>query len=352
MAAKINKPGIGRRLHSNTASLNDDPLAGIVWVTISMLQLAGLACIARYAALGGMHPLQIVFLRNFFALLTMLPLLAWRGISLAQSRSYHLYGLRVVISLIAMSCWFYALSLISVGELTAISFLAPLFGTVGAVIFLGEIVGAKRWSAMFIGFLGAMVMLRPGVMAFGLGQGLALTAAASLGVVAVLIKHLTASDDPDKIVFITSLLLAPLSLMPALFVWQWPPLGMWPILAGMGLLAVGGHVTLVRGFATTDASLVLIFEFSRLPFAVALAYWAFGETIDLWTWIGALVIFASAVYIARREAALRQHKMMPLRRSSASADQQEHSANGRQQGPSSGTERQSSSSSGKTQGKS
>lgn len=325
MAAKTGK----QQMAQNPAVLRkgDNPLAGIAWVTISMLLLAGLACIARYAALAGIHPLQIVFLRNFFALLTMLPLLAWRGVSLARSSSFHLYGLRVVISLVAMSCWFYALSLITVGELTAISFLAPLFGTAGAVIFLGEIVGRKRLSAMIVGLLGAMIMLRPGITELGLGQGLALVAAASLGVVAVLIKHLTAADDPDKIVFITSMLLAPLSLVPALFVWQWPPLGMWPVLAGMGLLAVGGHVTLVRGFASTDASLVLTFEFSRLPFAVALAYWAFGETIDIWTWVGALVIFASAVYIARREAALQRQKTM----SKATSPDRNHSGNYKQQ---------------------
>lgn len=282
-------------------------MAGIFWVTISMLLLAGLACIARYAALKGLHPFQIVFFRNMFALVTMLPLLIWRGPSLLQSSSFHLYGTRVAISLVAMTSWFYALSLISVGELTAVTFLAPLFGTIGAVVFLGEVVGARRWSALLIGFFGAMIMLRPGAMEFGLGQGLAIAAAAAMGAVAILVKRLTASDDPDKIVFITTLMLTPLSLIPALFVWEWPPLELWGFLAGMGLLAVLGHLTLVRGFASTDASLVLTFEFSRLPFAVALSYWAFSETIDLWTWVGALVIFLSAVYIARREAALRRN---------------------------------------------
>ena len=126
------------------------------------------------------------------------------------------------------------------------------------------------------------------------------------GLTVVLIKQLTSRDDPDKIVFLTNLMLLPLSLVPALFVWRWPTLDMLPPLLGMGVCAVVGHVALVRGYAATDASLAQTFEFSRLPFTVAIAYVAFGETIDIWTWIGALIIFASAIYITRREAQLRR----------------------------------------------
>ena len=102
------------------------------------------------------------------------------------------------------------------------------------------------------------------------------------------------------------MLMTPFSLIPALFVWQWPLLSLWPYLFGMGLCAIIGHVSLMRGFASTDASLVFTFEFSRLPFAVVIGYLAFGETIDIWTLVGAVIIFASAFYITRREAQLRR----------------------------------------------
>jgi drug/metabolite transporter (DMT)-like permease len=131
-----------------------------------------------------------------------------------------------------------------------------------------------------------------------------------------MIKQLTAVDDPDKIVFLTNLMLAPLSLVPALFVWTWPSLeALLPVL-GLGLTAVLGHVALVRGYAATDASLAMTFEFSRLPFSVLIAYLAFGETIDAWSWVGAGIIFASAVYITRREA-----KLAAQRRAAASGKQ-------------------------------
>jgi drug/metabolite transporter (DMT)-like permease len=280
------------------------PVAGIVWVTIAMALFAGLAAFSRAAMNAGLHPFEVVFLRNLIACLMLLPLLAWRGRSLLRSTQMPLYGVRVMVSLFSMQAWFYALSLIPIGEVTAISFMAPVFGTIGAIFLLGEKVRLRRWTAVIVGFLGAMVILRPGMAPLGLGQVCAVFSALSMGLTVIMIKQLTAADDPDKIVFLTNLMLMPLSLLPALFVWRWPTLdALLPVL-GMGLTAVLGHVALVRGYAATDASLAMTFEFSRLPFTVAIAYLAFGEVIDAWTWIGALIIFASAAYITRREAQL------------------------------------------------
>jgi drug/metabolite transporter (DMT)-like permease len=147
-----------------------------------------------------------------------------------------------------------------------------------------------------------MIILRPAGSAFGFGQIAALISALAIGVIGPLVKQLTSTDDADRIVFITNLLLTPLSLVPALFVWTWPPLELWPLLVLMGLFAVLGHMTLVRGYAVSDASLVMTFKFSRLPFAVLLGYLAFGELIDGWTWVGAIIIFAAALYVTHREA--------------------------------------------------
>ena len=280
------------------------PVAGVIWLTIAMALLAGLPAFARASMNAGLHSFEVVFLRNLLATLMLSPLLFWRGTSLLKSRQLSLYGLRVAVSLFSMQAWFYALALIPIGEVTAISFLAPVFGTLGAIFLLGERVRLRRWTAIAVGFLGAMIILRPGVAPLGLGQACAIFNAMSVGLVVVMVKQLTAVDDPDKIVFLTNLMLAPLSLVPALFVWTWPsPEALIPVL-GLGLTAVLGHIALVRGYAATDASLAMTFEFSRLPFTVAVAYLAFGETIDAWTWVGAAVIFGSAVYITRREARL------------------------------------------------
>jgi len=286
--------------------LRSGPLAGIFWVTISMALFAVLAAGSRQAIALGYDPLQVVFLRNLAALVLMLPLLAWRGLSLLHSRAIHLYGVRVAISLVSMTAWFYALSLIPLGELTAIGFLSPLFGALGAIVFLGERVRLRRWTALIIGFIGAMVILRPGAGNLGLGQACGLVSAVAGGVIGVLLKRLTTEDDPDKIVFLTTAMLTPMSLVPALFVWKWPGLDILPVLAVIAITGVLGHVALMRGFRATDASLVMTFEFSRLPFVVGMGWWMFGETIDRWTWVGAAIIVASASYITHREAKVRR----------------------------------------------
>src|SRR5512145_2022886 len=185
------------------------PIAGIFWVTISMALFAGLAAFSRAAMNAGLHPFEVVFLRNLFACLMLLPLLAWRGASLLKSSQLPLYGVRVLISLFSMQAWFYALSLIPIGEVTAISFLAPVFGTLAAIFLLGERVRLRRWTAVIVGFLGAMIILRPGMAPLGLGQLLAVLSAMSQALTVIMVKQLTASDDPDKIVFLANVVLVP-----------------------------------------------------------------------------------------------------------------------------------------------
>jgi drug/metabolite transporter (DMT)-like permease len=306
MAPRDEQEGVKTLPAPPPGRLRTGPLAGVFWVTISMALFAVLAAGSRQAIALGYDPLQVVFLRNVSALVLMFPLLAWRGMSLLHSRAIHLYGVRVTISFVSMTAWFYALSLIPLGEITAIGFLSPLFGALGAIVFLGERVRIRRWTALIIGFAGAMIILRPGAGSLGLGQACALVSAVAGGIIGVLLKRLSTEDDPDKIVFLTTAMLTPMSLIPALFVWKWPGIELLPVLAVIAITGVLGHVALMRGFRATDASLVMTFEFSRLPFVVGIGWWMFGETIDRWTWIGAAVIVASASYITHREAKVRR----------------------------------------------
>ena len=267
-----------------------------------MITLSGLSATAKYAGLHDVHPLQIVFFRNLSCCLWMLPLLVWRGSDLLASTCLPLYTVRAFVNVVSMWCWFGALTLIPLAELQATGFLAPLFATAFAIFYLGERVSATRWLALLVGLGGAMVMLRPLGGAAGLGQLLALCAAVTIGIVGPLVKQLTATDDPDKIVFITNMILCPVSLVPALFVWAWPQVELWPCLMAMGACAFLGHITMVRAFNCADASLVATFDFSRLPIAVLIGTYVFGESTDLWTWVGAIIIFGAAITVTRAEA--------------------------------------------------
>ena len=283
----------------------NDPFTGSLLVIFSMATLTGLTACAKALSQAGVHPFQVVFFRNLFAALVFSPLLYFRGRGLFETAQLPMYGWRCLVALSSMLCWFYSLSQIPIGEVTAITFLTPLFGTLAAIFFLGETVRARRWTALGVGFLGALIILRPGISPLGSGQIAALLSTITGGFSAILVKQLTQHDDSNKIVFLTHLFLAPMSLVPALFVWTWPPLSLVPLLIGMGIFATVGHATLVRGYSMMDASLGLTFEFAKLPFATVVAFAFFGETPDKWSWVGAFIIIASATYIARREAKVR-----------------------------------------------
>ena len=285
--------------------------SGVLWMLISCALLAGVAAMGRHVALAGVPTFQTVFLRLVFALVAFAPLLYVRGFELLQTRHLKLYVLRVFVGLFGMTTWFAALAYIPVGELTAIGFLAPLFGTIGAVFLLGEVVGWRRWTATAVGFLGAIIILRPGINELGIGTWLAMAAAFGMAMAGLLIKTLTGKDDPDKVVLIALCLQAPTALIPALLVWTPLTMELWLVFAGMGLCGMLGHITLSRAFRAADASVVLSLEFARLPFAVLYGFALFGELIDLWTWIGAGVIFAAALYTAQRERQLKKISALP-----------------------------------------
>jgi drug/metabolite transporter (DMT)-like permease len=284
----------------------DDAVAGVLWMLLSCALLSGVAALGRYAVLAGMSPFQVVFLRLLFAVIALSPVLVWRGPSMLRTSHLPLYAVRVTLGLIGMTAWFLALARLPVGEVTAIGFLTPLFATIGAALLLGEVVRWRRWTATLVGFAGALIILRPGVGEVGPGTWLALVAAITMGATSLMIKQLSGRDDPDKIVLISVMIQTPIALIPALFVWQWPDPHLWAVCAAMGGLGMLGHITLTRAFAAADASVVMSVDFARLPFAVLFGFVLFSELIDVWTWVGAGVIFAASLYNARREGKLRR----------------------------------------------
>lgn len=293
-------------------SRRNDPVAAFLWCTAAVVAFTALATFAKSLIESGIPAFEVVFFRNLFATLIFSPLLLSRGVELVETTRPGLYGWRCTVMLCAMLLWFSALALVPMAELTAISYLAPLFGTLGAALFLGEVLRARRVTALLIGFIGAMIILRPTGSAMGLGQLLAVLAAMSAAVAGILIKQLTTgTDDPAKIVFLTHLIMVPLSLGPALWVWSWPGIESVPFMIGMGIAATLGHLCLTRAYASADASLVMTFEFTKLPIAAFIGFAVFGERIDGWTWVGAAIVFASALYVTHREAKLRKAALQP-----------------------------------------
>ncbi len=265
----------------------------------------------------GMHPFEVAFFRNLFGLAFMLPWIVYRGLGTLRTQRFSLYGWRALLSLASMLAWFTALAMLPFEQAIALSFTAPLFATAGAALFLGETVRARRWTATILGFVGVLLILRPGVEGLSLGAGLAILSSVIMAVLTLIVKNLSRTEPSDAIVTYMVLLLTPMSLVPALFVWTWPDPATWLWLFAMGALGSLGHMCYMRSFARADASAVMPYDYTRLLFAAVIGYLAFAEIPDLFTWVGAAIIACSAIYIARREAALARAAAKPAGRDQA-----------------------------------
>lgn len=279
-----------------------------IWMLLCCFSLSMIAGLGRYAAIEGIHPLQTVFIRLLFGLLTILPIIIYCRMNIFRTRQMKMHIIRSCVGICTMWLWFYAIALIPITDQTALSFLAPIFTTLGAVFFLREIVKLRRLIAIIIGFLGAMIILRPGFIDLNTGHYLAAFTALSMGMTFLLIKHLTAKDSPLMIVFLAHLFMTPLSLIPALAVWSWFPADLWLYLLAFGPFAILGHFSLAKAYSLVDASFVAALDYARLPFAALIGWLMFAETSDIWTWVGASFIFGSALYIVRREMQLARAK--------------------------------------------
>ncbi|MBK8176740.1 MAG: DMT family transporter [Rhodospirillales bacterium] len=296
----MNRPAFAAAYAARFARL-DAPLKGAVFMIGACAGFAAMMAIVRKLA-PEIHPFEAAFFRNLGGIIFMLPWLARVGVGRLRTGRPGMHLLRSVLGLGAMLLLFTALSLMPLANVTALSFTAPLFATIGAALVLREHVGLRRWTATLIGFLGAIVIVRPGADTFTPAALLALSSAAGIAAAQLSVKALSRTEHPNAIVLIMGLLMTPMALVPASFVWTWPDFQTFTWLLLLGLVATVGQVFLVRAMSTADASAVMPFDFSRLIFASLLGWLMFGEAPDAWTWAGAAVIVAATVYIARREA--------------------------------------------------
>lgn len=253
-----------------------------------------------------LHALEIVFFRNLFSLVIMLPWML-RGARFAQLATgrMKLYLFRAVLGLSAMQSFFWALTEMPVAGVIAISFTTPLFITLGAAFILGEVVDRRRWIATLVGFAGTILIIDPGIdTILDPASVAALYFAIAMAGSVLVVKSLSRTESSQAIVTWSVMLMTPLSLPPALLVWEWPSPSAWLLLALIGTLGTIGHVCLTAAMKTADAAYVMSFDFIRLPAVAFLAWLILGETTGYSIWVGTGVIFLSTLYTARRETRL------------------------------------------------
>ena len=278
------------------------PIQGAIWMLIAALVFSCLNTLIRWlTAEQGLHPFQAAFFRIFFGLLFMVPLMV-RGGRAGLGRHNPLYIRRAVVGVIGMLASFYGIANLPLATSTALSFTAPMFTTVLAVFLLGEVVRLRRWTAIIMGFLGAVIILRPGWTPLDAGMVAALISAASSALNTIVIKQLARTEPANAIVTWMALYYTPFLLIPALFVWEWPAWDLWPWIVMMGVLGSLGHMAMTRAFTAADATVVMTFDYTRLPISAGLGLIFFSEWPDEYTVLGAVIIGCSGLYIAHREA--------------------------------------------------
>jgi drug/metabolite transporter (DMT)-like permease len=283
---------------------------GVGWMILACLCFGAMWGTIRLGS-HELHAFQLVFGRNFFGLLFMLPwILATRGIFLrTQSITPHLQ--RATSGVLATFGAFYAVSHAPMATAISINYTAPLFATVGAVLFLGERIRMRRILALCVGFCGMLLVVRPGSLPFTPGIAAAVLSAVATAFTIIAVRRLTATEDWRAIVFFSFALMLPFSVMAAASVWRAPDAGGWAILALIGLEALIAQIAMVRAYEVADASALMPYDFVRFGTVISIGVLGFGEAFDLWSLLGGALILVSTIYLAHREKILGKARRTP-----------------------------------------
>ena len=275
------------------------PLKSGIWMCISAVTYVVSIAIGRYLA-PDIDVFQIAFLRNAFAMLFMLPWLIKMGMGALRTRQFPRHLLRGFLSSANVTLLFAAVALIPIADMSAINFLQPVLGAAIAGLVLGEVIGRNRWLAIGMGFIGALIVIRPGFAEFNLGTAFALSSALPGALVSILIKTLVRRDSPDTIaawLFITQ---TGILLIPTIYVWQTPNAQEWGLFILIGFMSLILQRTYNRGIQAADISIAMPFNFTRLIWAALLGWIVFAEFPDIWTWVGGMIIFAASIWLTRQ----------------------------------------------------
>ena len=273
----------------------------IILYIVSIVLFSIMNIFIRKAA-ENLHVLEVVFFRNLLAFILMLPILKSTGLVAIKMNNTKLFFLRGFFGAIGMVAGFTSLTLIPLAQATAISFSKPIFITIGATIFLGEIIKARKIAAIIIGIIGMLIIVQPGVNSFSFGIILAIFGALAHSLNALIVKKLTLTDTPQAIVTWMVIILIPITFIPAITVWEWPSFETWLYLWGIAIVGTLAHFLWTKSYSMADITSLEPIAFIKLPIMALIGWMIFSEIPGTWTWVGGLIIFMSTIYISNREA--------------------------------------------------
>ena len=253
--------------------------------------------------------LQITWARYFFTVAFTLPIMFFFfRENLVWTDKPKLQILRGLILLTANICFFYAISVISLAKALTLAFVAPLIVTAFSPIFLGERVGYRRWSAVIIGFIGSLVVIRPGFVEINLASLAALGTGIMYGFYLIITRKLSTSDSPLLTLLLTGVVGAIIISIIMPFVWVKPTFNQWSMMAAIGIFASIGHLFIILSLKYADASKLAPFSYFEIVTNIIIGYYFFGDFPDNWTFLGLFIIVFSGIYISRRENLIKKVK--------------------------------------------
>lgn len=244
----------------------------------------------------------IVFWRNFLCIFLLLPFMLRMGEGAFGTGRLSRHVARASVGIVGMETWFHSVSILPLNQATALSYTAPLFTTLFAAVYLREKITKPRVIALIVGFLGAMVILRPDPDHFDIRALWVMFATSMWAIAGMLVKSLTRTEPPVRIVFYMSVFMSLLAFPLALFHWEWLAPRHWAFMGAIAVASLGAQLGLARAYMLAEVSSLMPYDFGRLLFTALYAYLLFGEVADATSWLGAAIIIGSAVLVTRREA--------------------------------------------------
>ena len=292
---------------NNLSKIFTPSILAILFMVLSGIFATSMHCLIRFATEEN-HPFEVAFFRTIFVLLIFLPFVVKNGFKTLKPNNIKLQSYRAIIGSVAMLCMFYGLSITELAKATALMFTVPIFATILAIIFLKEMVGIRRWSAMFIGFFGALIVLRPDIE-LGFGPLLILCGSLMWSSSVLMAKKLTQTDSTLSITFWQAAGLIPATFILATQVWQWPNLNQ---LFMFILIAIAGTLThwfLNEALKRAEISALLPLDYLRLIWSVSLGFIFFNEIPPAGLWLGAALILGASTYIGVRQVKKKKEEL-------------------------------------------
>ena len=286
------------------------PLVGIGWMIATTLFFVAVTGVVRHLG-SDMPAAEAAFIRYAIGLLMVLPALRPLITARPSGRMMWLFAIRGSIHGIAVILWFFAMARVPIALVTAIGYTAPLFVTIGAALFLGEKLHIRRIVALTIGFVGVLIIIRPGIEAVGIGELAQLAAAPLFATSFLFAKRLTREADPGLIVAMLSVYCTLILLPFALYEWRQPTIEELGWLTLTAFFATAGHYTMTRALRAAPITLTQPIGFLQLVWAAMLGIVAFGEPVDPFVILGGGIVVAAATYISHRETRMAQKISTP-----------------------------------------